>query len=151
MSTLRFGCNWHDGQMSEREILFGIYEQALVSALNPADEEWGDPALECLLRGQSAVVMTAYNPGTHRPSWAENEEANARMFAELQATGCEIWRADGHSADGTWREPGWLAWQMPIDLGVQLAAKFEQFAIYAYDDKGVRTVVACDGGPNVGD
>lgn len=135
--------NWHDGGVSEREILFEIYEEALVSAWDPASQEWVDPSLECLTRGRSAVVMTAYNPGTARPSWAENEAANARMLDVLTGGAWEVWRADGHSADGTWREPGWLAWSMPISIGVQIAAEFDQYAVYLYDDLGVRTVVPC--------
>lgn len=136
---------WHDGRMSEREALFAIYEEALVAALDPSNEEWVDPALECLTRRQSAIVMTAYNPGTARPSWAENEAANARMLDELRERRYEVWRADGFSADGTWREPGWLVWEMPVEEGVGVAFRFDQFAIYAYDHEGVRSVVPCDG------
>ena len=135
---------WHDGCMSEREALFALYEHALVSTLDPANEEWMDPALECLTRHQSAIVMTAYNPGTDRPTWAQNEAANARMLDELRPRRYEVWQADGFSADGTWREPGWLVWGMPIDEGVSVAAQFDQFAIYAYDEEGVRAVVPCD-------
>jgi hypothetical protein len=136
---------WHHDEVTEKEVLFGIYEQALVSAQDPANEEWLDPSLECLTRGHSAVVMTAYNPGTDRPTWAENEAANERMLDVLRTTGFEIWRADGFSADGTWREPGWLVWQMPVEHGCAIAADFGQFAVYYYDEAGQRTVVACLG------
>jgi hypothetical protein len=135
--------NWHDGRMSEYAALFTIYEQALVSAEDPANGEWVDPSLECLARSQAAIVLTAYNPGTERPSWAENEAANERLHEVLVDSGYEVWRADGFSADGTWREPGWLAWEMPIDLGIAVAADFGQWAVYAYDSEGVRSVVAC--------
>ncbi len=130
--------------MSERETLFAIYEEALVAALDPAEGEWVDPALECLSRTQRCVVMTAYNPGTSRPTWAENEAANARMHEFLVNLRYEVWQADGFSADGTWREPGWLAWGMDPREGARIAAAFSQFAIYAYDEEGVRTVVACE-------
>lgn len=94
--------------------------------------------------------MTAYNPGTHRPSWAENEAANERMHTLLVDLGFEVWPADGFSPDGTWREPGWLVWGMPADRGTAVAGAFGQFAIYVYDEEGVRFVVACpsdDGSP----
>jgi hypothetical protein len=130
--------------MGERDVLFGIYEQALVAAQDPSNDEWVDPSLECLSRGQSAVVMTAYNPGTDRPTWAQNEVANARMLEVLRAIYPDLWRADGFSADGTWREPGWLVWGMPLDHGCAVAADFGQFAVYHYDEEGVRSVVACD-------
>lgn len=135
---------WHDEGVSERETLFVIYEQALVAALDPIEGEWVDPSLECLTRAQSAVVMTAYNPGTARPTWAQNEAANRRMLDALRSRRYEVWQADGFSADGTWREPGWLVWEMPIGEAIVIAADFGQFAIYAYDQEGVRSVVACD-------
>lgn len=131
--------------MSERSALFAIYEQALVSAEDPANREWVDPSLECLSRRQTAIVLTAYNPGTDRPSWAENEAANERLQEMLVDAGYEVWPADGFSADGTWREPGWLAWELPIEVGVAIAADFGQWAVYAYDVEGVRTVVPCQG------
>lgn len=130
--------------MSERDILFLIYEQALVTTLDPKADEWLDPALECLSRRQAAIVMTGYNPGTARPTWAQNEAANAEMLELLRAGGWEVWQADGFSADGSWREPGWLVWGMSTDEGRRIAAAFGQFAIYAYDDEGVRSVVACE-------
>ena len=135
--------NWHDVRMSEHAALFAIYEEALVSAEDPVNREWVDPSLECLARRQTAIVLTAYNPGTERPSWAENEAANERLHEILVDSGYEVWPADGFSADGTWREPGWLAWGMPIDSGVAIAADFGQWAVYAYDSEGVRTVVPC--------
>ena len=130
--------------MSERDVLFAIYEEALVAALDPADREWVDPAMECLTRRQSAIVMTAYNPGTGRPTGAQNEAANARMLEVVQGLGLEIWQADGFSADGTWREPGWLVWGLDIDEGIRIAGAFGQFAVYAYDADGVRSVVSCE-------
>lgn len=135
---------WHDGGMSEREILFAIYEEALVAALDPTEGEWIDPALECLSRSRGCVVMTAYNPGAARPSWAQNEAANAQMYEVLVNLGYEVWQADGFSADGTWREPGWLVWGMDPREGARIAAEFGQYAVYAYDQEGVRVVVACE-------
>lgn len=89
-------------------------------------------------------------PGTARPSWAENEAANSRMFEALWPRRYEIWRADGFSADGTWREPGWLVWGMPVEEGAEVASQFGQFAIYGYSDEGVRSVIACDlAGPEI--
>jgi hypothetical protein len=141
---ITIGGPWDHRPVSDREALFLIYEQALVATQEPVAREWVDPALECLGRSQSAIVMTAYNPGTDRPSWAENEAANERMQTVLIDLGYEVWPADGFSADGTWREPGWLVWGMSVEQGAAIAADFGQFAVYAYDSEGVRTVVACD-------
>jgi len=32
---------------------------------------------------------------------------------------------------------------MPVEVGVSIAADFGQWAVYAYDAEGVRTVVPC--------
>ena len=132
--------------MSDTDPLFAVYEQALVTALDPATGEWVDPSFECLARTDVAAVLTAYNPGSERPSWAQNEAANAKLHDVLQASYTDVWRADGFSPDGTWREPGWLVWGMPVDVAVAVAADFRQIAIYYYDTHGVRSVVACSPG-----
>ena len=72
--------------MSDTDPLFAVYEQALVTALDPANGEWVDPSFECLARTDVAAVLTAYNPGSERPSWAQNEAANAKLHDVLQAS-----------------------------------------------------------------
>ena len=104
-----------------------------------------DPSFECLARTDVAAVLTAYNLiGT--TELAQNEAANAQLREVLQAAYTDVWRADGFSPDGTWREPGWLVWGMPVDVAVAIAADFRQIAIYYYDTHGVRSVVACSPG-----
>ncbi|MEC9128847.1 MAG: DUF3293 domain-containing protein, partial [Actinomycetota bacterium] len=93
--------------MSDTDALFAAYEEALVTAQDPANGEWVDPSFECLARTDVAAVLTAYNPGSERRSWAQNEAANAQLREVLQAAYTDVWRADGFSPDGTWREPGW--------------------------------------------
>ncbi|MDO8731060.1 MAG: DUF3293 domain-containing protein [Actinomycetota bacterium] len=129
-----------------REDLFAEYEAAIVSACDPnASNElaWSDPALFCALRGQAGLVLTAWNPGFARPTLAINEAKNQQMLAAIQAKGFEIWPAECASPDGQFREPGFLVWAMPVELGARLAAEFEQLAIYAYSDDGERSIVAC--------
>jgi len=125
-----------------REDLFGHYDSTIVSVLHP-EHGWTDPALVMLERGDTAVVMTAWNPGFERPGRDINELANARMRAELVLTGHETWRADGTSPDGTFHEPGWLAWGMQVPDAIELARRFGQFAIYVFDATGERTTVPC--------
>lgn len=132
--------------MSDPNALFAVYEEALVTAQDPSNGEWVDPSFECLARTDVAAVLTAYNPGSERRSWAQNEAANAQLRDVLQAAYTDVWRADGFSPDGTWREPGWLVWGMPVDVAVAIAADFHQIAIYHYDTHGVRSVVACSPG-----
>jgi hypothetical protein len=124
------------------EDLFRAYEAAIVSALDP-DHGWVDPALACLERGRSAVVMTAWNPGFERPSIEVNRSANDRLRRTLDEHGCDLWRADGFDPQMSMSEEGFLAWEMDVELACQIGRQFGQFAIYAYDRDGVRRVVAC--------
>jgi hypothetical protein len=125
-----------------RDALFDEYDTTIVSVLHP-EHGWTDPALVVIERGQRAVVMTAWNPGFARPSESENRRANERMLRELLATGHEVWRADGSAPDGTFVEEGWIVWGLPVGAGLAVATAFGQFAIYAYDESGMRVTVVC--------
>jgi len=130
----------------DRQALFAEYEGAIVSACDPFamdDFGWSDPALFCAMRGSGCVVITAWNPGFQRPGQQVNEASNARLLAQLQDLAYEVWPADGASPDGQFHEPGFLVWDMPVEVACALAADFGQFAIYAYTEEGERRVVAC--------
>jgi hypothetical protein len=143
---MRTSCQqWEDKDADmavTRHERFDEYDTTIVSTLHP-DHGWTDPALVSIERRQSAVVMTAWNPGVIRPSLSENRHANDRLRAELEQTGYEVWRADGRAPDGSFMEEGWIVWEMPMDLGLSIAARFGQFAIFTYDEAGQRVTVAC--------
>ena len=128
--------------VESREDLFEHYDSTIVSVLHP-DYGWTDPALLVLERGEAAVVMTAWNPGFERPAIEINELANARLHAELVLTGHVTWRADGTSPDGSFHEPGWLAWGIQVPEAIALARRYGQFAIYVFDPTGERLTVPC--------
>lgn len=125
-----------------RDSLFAAYEAAIVSALDPV-HGWVDPALACVERDEAAVVLTAWNPGFERPGEAANRQRNVALRARLNATGLEVWRADGLDPQAGVIEEGFLVWGMRVSQACQVGRAFGQFAIYAYDRQGVRTVVAC--------
>ena len=125
-----------------REQLFDLYEAAIVSTEGP-DGRWTDPALLCVQRAQAAAVITAWNPGFERPGRQVNQERNRQLRQRLESSGFEVWRADGADPDGSFAEEGVLAWGMPAGAACQLGREFGQFAVYAYDVAGVRTVVPC--------
>jgi hypothetical protein len=125
-----------------REELIAAYDTTVVVALDPVGG-WVDPATVAVSTGRSGVVMTAWNPGHERPSEAQNRAANAALGAELGATGLPVWRADGCAPDGSSPEEGWIIWAMPVEQGLDIAARYGQFAIYHYDVAGRRTTVRC--------
>ena len=125
-----------------REQLFEDYETTIVLAQHP-HLGWVDPGPVAAMTRRSAVVMTAWNPGHERPTEVRNREANTRLGRELEDTGFEVWRADGSAPDGTWLEEGWIIWDMLVDQGLDIASRYQQFAIYGYDEDGRRVTIAC--------
>ena len=127
-----------------RESLFDAYETTIVSVRHPV-LGWTDPALVALEERRSAVVLTAWNPGFERPDQAQNEAAGERLRVELVRAGHAPWCADGRAPDGSAHEAGWIVWGMDVAEGIAIAARFGQFAVYAYDEAGVRRTVPCGG------
>lgn len=134
----------HDRVETTREELHQIYDSAEVE-LRPFDsseKEWKSAPAVVRDRGSSGVVITGWNPGQLRPTMEENELANQRLSTVLVATGLEIWHADGFSPDRSFREPGFIAWEMSPEQGCEIARDFGQFAIFFYDEAGNRSVIS---------
>jgi hypothetical protein len=131
---------------TSREELHHIYESALVEArpLGSTDAEWQELVSLVIERGQCGVVITAWNPGQLRPTLPANQEANLRLLGKLKSTNYEIWEADGFSPDRSFREPGFVAWDMDPKQGCSLARDFGQFAIFFYYSDGTRKVIGVD-------
>lgn len=125
-----------------REELFGIYDDTLVTVWDGSS--WVDPAPVCVARGESGVVLTAWNPGWERPGRAANEANNRRLEAELDLIGADVWPAVGASQRDDHSEPGFIVWGMTAERGCEIARRFGQFAIYLYDPDGSRKTIDCD-------
>ena len=85
-------------------------------------------------------VITAYNPRSRLLSTAENEERNRLLRADLERAGYRFHPALGHAPDDSWREPSFAVVDAPEDEIVELAARYEQNAVYRWDREGVRTM-----------
>lgn len=129
--------------MQSREQLFAAYESTLVTVVDPASGEHLSEAEACRRRGETAVIITAWNPGFARPSADENRAADARLVADLARSGYEFWSAVGESPSGDFHEDGHIVWGMPESLGRELARAYGQFAIYHCDSRGHRVIVEC--------
>lgn len=86
------------------------------------------------------VVVTAWNPASIAPRGVEdNHAANARLRDDLEARGAAVRPIVGRSADGTWQEPSFAVWNLPVDEASRLAAAHGQHAIFVVDG-GRRTL-----------
>ncbi len=125
-----------------RELLHEIYESAQIELRPIGTQVWTDAVDTVRKRALSAVVITAWNPGTDRPSITANVEANQRLLARLRESCPDIWEADGFSRDRAHRESGYIAWGMQPDLGIKIAREFNQFAIFYFTANGDRSLIS---------
>jgi hypothetical protein len=136
--TRTFG---QDDRVADPRDMTETYEETVVVTWDPSDPQTPlDPADLARAMGMHAVVLTAWNPGELRPSLTENQAANRALATRLDAEGCPVWPADGRNPDGSFHEPGFCVWGLPIDRALDIARSFDQYAIYVYRADGVREV-----------
>ncbi len=124
------------------DVLMGIYESAHVEMRPVGSKIWQDAVATVRARDSSGVVITAWNPGSDRPSLAENKQANELLLKRLQHYCNDIWEADGFSPDRVHREPGFIAWGMPAQVGQRIAREFGQLAIFYFEPDGTRLLLS---------
>ncbi len=126
--------------------LMRAYEQAVYTAELPAG------CVEFRMHTRPAgpvpdstlAIVTAWNPGTKRPSATENRKANDRLHAVLCAGSRLFYPASGRSADGTHVEPSFAVLGIDAESALALARQFNQAAIL-YWDGAVTRLLWCDG------
>lgn len=119
-----------------------IYESSQVEMRPMGSELWTEGVEAVRSRAKSGVMITAWNPGPDRPSVEENNQANDLLLKRLETYCSDIWEADGFSPDGTHREPGFIAWEMKPEIGLQIAREFGQFAIFYFEANGARVLLS---------
>ena len=125
-----------------REELLEVYESAHVEMRPIGSRVWQEGTDVVRGRSLSGVVITAWNPGPDRPSREKNEQGNNRLLSRLKQCCSDIWEADGFSPDRTHREPGFIAWGMEPEMGLQIAREFGQFAIFYFEPNGNRVLLS---------
>lgn len=97
-----------------------------------------------LLRTGAVHVLTAWNPGAHRPTDEENRAANRELHARIVQWGFQPHPAVGCDPASPHHEEGWAVVGMTDEQACALGAEFRQDAVFRIDP-GVLTVLACDG------
>lgn len=122
--------------------LLEIYESSQVEMRPIGFQSWQKGAEAVRSRAMDGVMITAWNPGSDRPNIEENQKANDRLLKRLETFCSDIWEADGFSPDKTHREPGFIAWQMNPEIGLQIAREFGQLAIFYFEASGTRVLLS---------
>jgi hypothetical protein len=128
-------------EIASKELL-EIYEASHVEMRPVGSQLWQEGAQAVRERVLSGVVITAWNPGPDRPSIEQNNQANDLLLARLKSYCDDIWEADGFSTDRNHREPGFIAWGMNPEIGLQIAREFGQLAIFYFEASGTRVLLS---------
>jgi len=102
------------------------------------------PIADSPLIDQAATihVITAWNPGDERPTPAENDAANARLFDELADRGLSPMRAIGADPDSPHFEESWAVEGLTDDDAREIGAKYGQVAIFRFSGRA-QAVLSC--------
>jgi Protein of unknown function (DUF3293) len=96
-----------------------------------------------LLEGRRFSVLTAANPFSQQLSDDENAARNFQLKLEIEKLGFEFDWSYGEQSDHSWREDGFIVFDAPLSVTLELARKFEQNAILYGEDSRV-ALAWCD-------
>jgi hypothetical protein len=128
-------------EIASKELL-EMYEASHVEMRPIGSLPWQEGTEAVRARALSGVVITAWNPGSDRPSIEQNNQANDLLLVRLESYCDDIWEADGFSTDRNHREPGFIAWGMNPEIGLQIAREFGQLAIFYFEASGTRILLS---------
>jgi Protein of unknown function (DUF3293) len=82
-----------------------------------------------LFEGRCFSVLTAANPFSQQFSDDENSVRNLEMKLEIEKMGFEHDWSYGEQSDHSWHEDGFVIFDAPLEVMLELGRKFEQNAI----------------------
>ena len=87
-------------------------------------------------------VLTAWNPGSSRPSLEENRSANRRLREDLVRRNVSFFNAIGRSWSGDHTEESFAVTGLGREAACELGRRFEQEAIFEITSEVVRVVAS---------
>ncbi len=96
-----------------------------------------------LYDGRRFSILTAANPFSQSRSDLENAARNEQLKLELEKLGFEFDWSYGEQADQSWREDGFVIFDAPLKVTLELARKFDQNAIL-YGEESKVALAWCD-------
>jgi hypothetical protein len=87
------------------------------------------PTQTILFNNKPYSIITAHNPYSQKLSKEENEQRHKQLETILQECGLEHDLSTGESPDGSWREEGFIIFDISLDDALELGRHFEQHAI----------------------
>ena len=90
------------------------------------------------------LVVTAYNPDGVERERELNEAGERALELELTSAGVVFWPATGHSADGSWSEPGVAIVGLRRSEVCEIGRRHGQLGIFELPDTEVHVVRCAD-------
>jgi hypothetical protein len=90
-------------------------------------------------------LVTAWNPGAHPLSVAENGTRHSALLNYLDHQGIDHWDAGGYSADRSWIELGLAVPDVEEALALEIGRHFGQLAIYRWTARDLAVLDCTDG------
>ncbi len=90
------------------------------------------------IRDRRLAIVTAYNPGTSRPSEEANRAANERLRAEIEGRGWAWCPAVGYSPERDHEEPSFAVLDVGEAEAIDLGRLFGQAAVLVWDGRRAR-------------
>jgi Protein of unknown function (DUF3293) len=115
--------------MSEARAVAPLYEQAIYKTLHLSFTLSTASTDTVIFRGHSYAVITAHNPRSEALSREENDARHQALKEKLQARNYRFDSSTGQSPDGSWREEGFVIFDISLQGALELGRDFEQHAI----------------------
>jgi Protein of unknown function (DUF3293) len=87
------------------------------------------PTETILFNNKPYSIITAHNPYSQKLSKEENEQRHEQLEKILQERGLEHHFSTGESPDGSWREEGFIIFDISLEGALNIGRHFEQHAI----------------------
>ncbi len=82
-----------------------------------------------LFTGRNFAIITAHNPRSEMFSQEENDKRHQVLQNHLQEKKYEVEPSTGESPDGSWREEGFVIFDIELATALDMGQRFEQHAI----------------------
>lgn len=87
-------------------------------------------------------VITAWNPGSHRPEESINRTRQHALESDLRRRGCEVWPAVGRDPDSPHREESAAVCGLTEAEAIEFGARYHQDAIFSWSSSAL-VVISC--------
>jgi Protein of unknown function (DUF3293) len=113
----------------EAKTLSPAYEQAIYKTPRVSFTLSEEKTDVILFDGRSYGVITAHNPHSEPLSQEENDRRHEALRKQLQEQAFSFDPSTGESPDGSWREEGFVIFDLELDTALKIGLEFGQHAI----------------------